>query len=113
MLSEKILEYADIDTRRSLGLPPRKLKTNFVLPQKYSYFYFHKSQKLMRICPDCHTEVMSPVSFDLSADTLYAFNAGADYYTYEYYDEYGRVMIDPTYSMPIIVRGPIKFIGLE
>jgi hypothetical protein len=67
----------------------------------------------MRICPDCHTEVMSPVSFDLSADTLYAFNAGADYYTYEYYDEYGRVMIDPTYSMPIIVRGPIKFIGLE
>lgn len=112
-MEQKILEYADIDTRRSLGLPPRKLKTSFVLPPKYSYFYFHKSQKLMRICPDCHTEIMSPVSLDLAIDKLYAFNASHDYYTYEYYDSYGRVMVDPTYCMPIIASSPIKFIGLE
>jgi hypothetical protein len=114
-MEERILYYLeDIDVRRAMGQSPRRLKsTGFTIPKKYIYFYFHKSNKLMKICPGCHTEVLSPVDYSASSGNFFVFNLNCDEYTYEFYDVSGYVMIDPTYNTPIITRGPIKFIGIE
>jgi hypothetical protein len=112
-MEERILYYLeDLDARRELGQPPRKLKLpqDFVLPKRNTYFYFYKSQKLMKICPFCHTEVMSPVELSASSNNFFVFNLDCQDVTYEYYDASGYVMVDPTHSVPLIVRGPIKFI---
>jgi hypothetical protein len=112
-MEERILYYLeDLDTRRAFGQPPRKLKIppGFVLPERVSYFYFYKSQKLMKICPFLHTEVMSPVELSACSNNFFVFNLECQDVTYEYYGASGSVMVDPTYSVPVIVRGPIKFI---
>lgn len=112
-MEERILYYLeDLDTRRALGQPPRKLKlpTGFVLPKRFSYFYFYKTRKLMKVCPFCHTEVMSPVVLSACSNNFYVFNLECQDVTYEYYGASGSVMVDPIYNIPVIVRGPIKFI---
>jgi hypothetical protein len=112
-MEERILYYLeDLDTRRALGQPPRKLKPppGFVLPKRNTYFYFYKTRKLMKICPFCHTEVMSPMILDAFSNNFFVFNLDCQEVTYEYYAASGYVMVDPTYSTPVIVRGPIKFI---
>jgi hypothetical protein len=112
-MEERILYYLeDLDTRRAFGQPPRKLKIppGFVLPQRISYFYFYKTRKLMKICPFSNTEVMSPVILNAFSNNFYVFNLDCQEVTYEYYAASGYVLVDPTYSIPVIVRGPIKFI---
>jgi hypothetical protein len=112
-MEERILYYLeDLDTRRELGQPPRKVKIppGFVLPKKYSYFYFYKTRKLMKICPFLHTEVTSPMILDAFSNNFFVFNLDCQDVTYEFYGASGSVVVDPTYNIPIIVRGPIKFI---
>jgi hypothetical protein len=112
-MEERILYYLeDLDTRRALGQLPRKLKlpTGFVLPKRFTYFYFHKTQKLLKICPFCHTEVMTPVELSAASNNFFVFNLYCQDVIYEYYSASGYIMVDPTYNIPVIVRGPIKFI---
>jgi len=114
-MEERILYYLeDLDTRRALGQSPRKLKPppGFVLPKRVSYFYFYKTQKLMKVCPFRHTEVMSPLELSAASNNFFVFNLECQEVTYEYYDASGYVMVDPTYNIPVIVRGPIKFIDV-
>ena len=114
-MEERILYYLeDLDTRRALGQPPRKLKPppGFILPKRFSYFYFHKTQKLMKVCPSLHTEVMSPLELSTASNNFFVFNLECQEVTYEYYSASGYVMVDPTYNTPVIVRGPIKFIDV-
>lgn len=114
-MEERILYYLeDLDVRRAMGQPPRRLKsTGFIIPKKYSYFYFYKTRKLMKICSFCHTEVMSPMILDAFSNNFFVFNLDCQDVTYEYYGASGSVVVDPTYNIPIIVRGPIKFIDIE
>ena len=64
----------------------------------------------MKVCPDCHVDVLSPVELNLSSPNFYIFNLDCDQYTYESYGSDGSVIVDPLYTAPIIARGPIKFI---
>jgi len=111
-MKERIMYFLeDLDVRRQLGQPPRKLKmTNFVMPEKYNFFYFVHKKKLLKICQDCHVDVLSPVDLSLTTNNFYIFNLECDEYTYEYYSSDGVVVVDPSYTAPIVARGPIKFI---
>lgn len=53
---------------------------------------------------------MSPMILDAFSNNFFVFNLDCQDVTYEYYGASGYVLVDPTYSIPVIVRGPIKFI---
>jgi hypothetical protein len=108
---DKILDHVeDLDVRRELGLPPRKVKIPDIDMTRYRYVYFAESRKLMTVWPRSHTAVYYPIDLSVWSERFYVFNLEGHEYTCEFYDTEGRIYVDPTFATPIIIRGPIKFI---
>jgi hypothetical protein len=74
-LSERILSHADlsIDTRRELGLPPRKIRTPFLIPRRRPMIYLSDTQTLY-IFHDDVCEIHRPIPLSYIGDAHAVFN---------------------------------------
>ena len=74
LILEKIADHADIDSRRALGFPPRKLVSNFELKLRDEIFSYYPDEKKMLYCERAwnhiYWEVISNiVPLDLDANS--------------------------------------------
>jgi hypothetical protein len=98
-MNERILEYiTDIDTRRELGLLPRRIKSWPTIELNKGIVYNTTTCTLYNFRPDGYHEVRRPVTLDIVNDGLVVFNLYELPYVYEAYSDNGAVMVDPIAS---------------
>jgi hypothetical protein len=95
-MNERILEYiTDIDTRRELGLLPRRLRNFPNIDLNDRIVYNMSSLTLYNFRPEGYHEVRRPVTLDLMDDGLVIFNLYELPYVYEAYGDNGVIITDP------------------
>jgi len=98
-MNERILEYiTDIDTRRELGLLPRRIKSWPKIELNKGIVYNITTCTLYNFRPEGFHEVRRPVTLDIVNDGLMVFNLYEFPYVYEAYSDDGAVMMDPVAS---------------
>ena len=98
----KILEYVDdLDTRRALGLLPRRLDETrtwalwYTLRSHDGIVYDTATATLFNFRPHGYHEIRRPVTLDIVNDGLMVFNLYEFPYVHEVYGDNGSVLIDP------------------
>ena len=97
-----ILEYVnDIDTRRDLGLLPRRLDETrtwalwYTLRSHDGIVYDTATASLFNFRHQGYHEILRPVTLDVVSDGLLIFNMYELPYVYEVYGDNGSVLVDP------------------
>jgi hypothetical protein len=100
-MNERILEYiTDIDTRRELGLLPRRITTRPTIEFHEGIVYNTTTCTLYNFRPEGFHEVRRPVTLDIVNDGLMVFNLYELPYVYEVYGDNGMVITDPIACSP-------------
>lgn len=95
-MNERILEYiTDIDTRRELGLLPRRITTWPKIELHEGIVYNMTTATLYNFRPEGFHEIRRPVTLDIVNDGLVIFNLYELPYVYEAYGDNGTVITDP------------------
>lgn len=102
-MEHKIIDYVDdIDTRRALGLLPRRLDETrswalwYTLRAHDGIVYNVTTATLYNFRPLGYHEVRRPVTLDVVNDGLWIFNMYELPYVYEVYGDNGAVLVNPT-----------------
>lgn len=95
-MNERIFEHiSDIDTRRELGLLPRRIKSWPKIQLHEGVVYNMTTATLYNFRPDGYHEIRRPVTLDIVNDGLMVFNLYELSYVYEAYGDNGMVITDP------------------